>query len=151
MNNDEKKDAPKVGDNLKPNMGEHPPKITEPYFINFYENSVIDLQKDQRFLDMLFGRLADIGYCNIGPQCAYTEHGTPYIANAFKIHKSILFQDAPDKQRIQFKVLSFMEAMIRNCLYKNKSAYGNLVFRSVEFSQESEMVQLYVRFCLESN
>ncbi len=132
-------------------LEDHPPKITEPYFIDFYGSTVIDLQKDQRFLDMLFGRLADIGYCNIGPQCAYTEHKTPYMANAFKFHKSILFSDAIDKQRIQFKVLSFMEAIVRNCLYKNKAAYGNLVFRSVEFSQESEMVQLYVRFCLESN
>lgn len=146
-------EAIELGDdtNKKVKIDGHPSKLSEPYFVDFLQNSKIDLLKDQRFLDMLFGRLADIGYCNIGPPCPYTEYRTPYIANAFKLHKSILFSDPLEKQRIQFKVLSFIEAIIRNSLYEQKSAYGNLVFRSLEFSQESEMVQLYVRFCLESN
>ena len=145
------KDTTEVDASEKVKIEDHPPHLSEPYFVDFYQNSNINLLKDQRFLDMLFGRLADIGYCNIGPPCAYTEYRTPYVANAFKLHKSILFSGPFEKQRIQFKVLSFVEAIIRNSLYEQKSAYGNLVFRSLEFSQESEMVQLYVRFCLESN
>ncbi len=143
------KDTTEVDANEKVKIDGHPSKLSEPYFVDFYQNSKIDLLKDQRFLDMLSGRLSDIGCCNIGPQCAYTEYKTPYLVHAFKLHKSIILDG--DKQRTQFKVLSCFEAIIRDGLYKNKSASGNLVFRSLEFSQESEMVQLYVRFCLESN